>query len=790
MYHGQSNGLLSRLLGSFLCLMLPLWADQIISAPQTTPIVSNGGENILVTPSGAVEISPAGHNNYALRLTGPLQAGKSIVNQGRITSAIDGSGGTWSLTLLLFTTSHGTILNQGTIRSTVSENQWAYPLYLSRNASDGEVINRGTVESLSGDNSYGVALHIRTNEGRVLNDQGGTLFVRGGSGTWTYGIAVIRNRPGGEIINRGQIHTLNTGTGGGGTGIYTQYNDGEILNEGPILVEGTGTGAYAYGIGVNHNYGVIRNRSVIRVANPSGVEHWAFHTDDGNGTVINDSGAEAYGDIHTAGQLFENRGRLMLYSTGVSMSRVYHGFGGSVLGVKVDLDNTHTAVYSMLETRGTILEDSTTIDVDILSALSDQHYLLTQRLESVIDTENNLTVHGTVQVTDNSALINYRAEYDADNLDLVPYRARTISDAVAGGDCAAGARGLATILEDYPFGSDGDLDRFVNSLYALPSVDAVANALQSAIPYAVLQGLVADRELSAKLLTRLAAHADPWEEREAEEGFWIEGWRMRQKMGCRNGYRGYDGDSSIFMLGYDRPWGESMRLGVAWGVGEGEVRTRGASSRRSGQRYDLMLYGTWRPSEGEWGVSFETGLGWLQNTESHEIASLGREGKARYHEWVAYGRLDLLRRWHLSEGWSLRGRTSLEYFRGSTSGIDEQGAGGSDVTLEDASLHSLRVALGGELRYAWKDETRFSLRGSVDYPLLDESMNVDGALRGYPGHTFPVRLDYGSSPGYRLDLSLRKKLGKGFAFTVEAGIGGRSSSYRDWGFSAGISRHF
>jgi len=768
------------------------WADQTISNHQTVPVTSNGTENIHVTGSGFIDIAAAGSSNYGVRLTGDLLAGNTILNDGRIETRLDNSGGWSSTSLLLYVSSHGAIINNGTLISRVADGQLAYPLYLRHNAGDGIVRNNGTVISLSGQNSWGVALHVRTNDGSVLNAPGAVLTLRGGDGSWLYGFATINNRAGGTLINRGTIDTLSSGTGGGGTGLYAQYNYGEVLNEGRVQVAGFGTNQALYGIGVNHNYNVIRNRGTILLQSSTGnSDVWAFHTDDGNGTVINDTGAVAFGDIHTAGQHFENRGALYLFSTGASSSDYYHGYGGSTLGIDVDLDNAHHPVYSTLQTKGTILENGTEIHVNVETPAADQHYLLGQRLDGVIHTDNNLTVLSAPIVTDNSALLGWRPEYDATDLDLVPYQAVSFAEAVRRGKCTQGDRGIAQVLDRYSYGRNGDLDAFVASLYALSKLSQVAEEMHSAIPYASLQSVAANREISRRLMSRLRSRMPDEVSGDLNQSrsLWLEMFGGRLRQNCGNDYRGYDADFSGVMIGGDRQVGPDHRLGLALMLGGGGLQPRGLPQNADFDRYDLMIYGLYLPGSG-WRLHYQGGLGYVRSREDRRLLYLDRHALARHHEWTGYMSVELSRIFYWNGGLELESGATVSFLYGDLHRFTEGGAGGLDVTVAGFSDRALLLGWRGELRYTLPGDLKLEAEVGIDYDLLHRPLRTDGSFRGFSSVHFPLELDYGSAWGYRMNLSLSKRVVHNAELTLKMGYSGRERGYRDYDFTAGVRWRF
>ncbi len=785
--------------GAAVCLVMLsgiVWADQTISNARTTPVTTTGNENVYVTDTGSITIAPSGGLSYAILLYHhDLLSGYRIQNDGIITTEINNTSGNYasSTALKLHATSHGTIVNNNLIVSKAADHHhMAYPIYLSTNAVDGLLQNNGTVRAVIGQNGWGVGLHVRNNYGRIFNASSANLLLEGQGGSELYGFATIRNYAGATLLNQGNIRSDSEGVGGGGVGLYAQYNYGDVINEGSVEISGNGTNQELYGIGVNHNYATIRNRGRILLQSPAaGNEVWAFHTDDGNGTVINDTGAQAYGDIHTAGQHFENRGALYLFSKNASLTDYYHGFSGSILGINVALDNAYHPLYSTLQTKGTILESGTEIHVNVETPAADQHYLLGQRLDGVIHTDNNLTVLGTPIVTDNSALLGWRPEYDATDLDLVPYQAVNFDEAVRRGKCTQGDRGVAQALDRYSYGRNGDLDAFVDSLYALSKLSQVAEEMHSAIPYASLQSVATNREISRRLMSRLRSRTPDEVSGDLNQSrsLWLElfGGRLRQE--CGNGYRGYDADFSGVMIGGDRQVGSDHRLGLALILGGGGLQTRGLPQNVDFDRYDLMIYGLYLPGAG-WRLHYQGGLGYVRSREDRRLLYLDRHASARHHEWTGYMSAELSRVFYRKGGLELESGATVSFLYGDLHRFAEGGAGGLDVTVAGFSDRALLVGWRGGLRYTLPGDLKLEAEVGIDYDLLHRPLRTEGSFRGFPSAHFPLELDYGSAWGYRMNLSLSKRVAHNAELTLKMGYSGRERGYRDYDFTAGVRWRF
>jgi hypothetical protein len=782
-----------------LPLLLLFWsvaeADQIIDTYRTTPVTILGAEDVLVTENGSIVIAPSGSSNYAISASQRVQAGFSIVNRGLLETSLDNSGGWYSVPILLLKGLDGEIANSATVRSTVEDSQLAYAYYIASTGSDATVRNSGEIYSSVQDQGYGVGIHVRTNEGVIRNENGGRIDVRGRSDSQLYGLATIGNRAGALMLNDGVVATRNTGDNGGGAGLYAVDNDGEIRNTGTLVVQGEGADNEIYGINVYRiNDGIIRNSGSILVDNPDGSIAYAFNTGGGSGRIINESGGYAYGDVMALGQSLENYGRIDLYSMTSSVADSFHAFEGSVLGIKTDLDAAGHPLYSNLEVDSAVLEDGSGFHVDV-AAGADRQLYIGQRLDGVVDTRHGLQVNGDLIVTDNSALLEFVPEYDTRQLDLVIRRAMTFSRAADEGSCTASARGIAGWFDRYTRGTDADIDRFVEGLFTYSDASQVAESLQSAIPLSSLQLAQGSLELSRRLGERISRHnryaskpASPCASDTPDPaGVWMELFGGSVRQGCQHGYRGYEMDYSGVIVGTETG-GDSWRYGIAFSALQGDLESNGVRQREAFDRYDITFYGS-LPLTGAWQLGWRLGGGWQQSDLDRVVDPLGSEKSARHDDYHFYAALEAYRSWKFGNGLTLYGGAELGFAASRIGGYTERGGGGLNNEVGTLFARSLEVGFGGGAGYRYGD-LYLEAEMRADYDLLDRETEGDARLVGDRNRVYPLELDYGRTLGYQLNLSLTKKVAKGFCLSLEYGLRGRAGGSGSRHLSAGFRWRF
>lgn len=769
-----------------------LFADQTVSTPQTTPIISNGSENITITATGAVDRT--GNSSLAaIRIWGNnLQAGKAIINNGRLsTSLLSGGNYNYSFPILLFGTNYGSIRNNGEMIAQTgnSQNLLGYGLYVSTNGTSGNVINTGMVKADVLDNSWGVGFNVRNNNAAVNNAVNGSIQVTGRDDSWLYGLATINNNAAGNVTNSGVISTENYGDNGGSTGIYVQYNRGEITNSGSIVIQMDGQGSEAYGISASDlNDGIVRNEgSITIIGQDESALAYAFYTDSGSGTFINDTNAYAYGDIHTTGQLFENRGQLFLHSKTTSTTKTFHAYPGSITGIKVDLDNSNNPVYSNIAATNAILENNSGIFVDVQTQSSLQHLYIGQVLDGVIKTTNGLTVNGTILVADNSILLRFLPRYDQTELDLVIEKAMSIEDAVRGSRCNASAFGAANVLDSYIYGSDTDTDNLINTLYSAGDLQTVGNTVSSATPISSLQLANASLQISNALKEKRRQHLLSSTYDLNNTDIWIEALGMVQKQECSNGYRGYELSMNGVILGSDHYWNTSSMTGIALSFLKGDLDSNTIQQQEKVTRYDIAIYGSYFPST-SWQINYDLALGRQYSDISRTINGLSGSRKAKHDDILFSSYLELAYNIPIDQQFSASLGTYLSYLYIKTGSYAEEGAGGLNSTLDRIMAQSLRSGFKAGLHYKDASGVILGIEGGIDRDIYNHAITAQAAYRGIGN--YDLKLDYDAPWNYLLSLNIEKRVSSTFSFILDYDLTASGRSYRNHLFSASLIWRF
>ncbi|MCT7491822.1 hypothetical protein N5T98_12020, partial [Aliarcobacter cryaerophilus] len=140
--------------------------------------------------------------------------------------------------------------------------------------------------------------------------------------------------------------------------------------------------------------------------------------------------------------------------------------------------------YSQLNTQSAVFNDGSTIDVNILSASTNQPLLAGKRLENVVTATTALTINDKLNITDNSALLNFKyvtsdgwinGGSGAIHLDVVKSSENNIIDNTVSGGGNKNSQNAATALQNV-YNSNPEIQSAFNNL---TSAQEVASAVQS-----------------------------------------------------------------------------------------------------------------------------------------------------------------------------------------------------------------------------------------------------------------------------------------------------------------------
>ncbi len=693
--------------------------------------IHSGVNNGMIHNVGTIDITSESEGSTQTFGIGVVGANNGdIVNDGEITTAT--RAGTHLTRSVMATAIYqwensGTVVNNGEITARASaqgdhNSVFATGILNWGNHSNARIVNNGriTAEATAvGEFSHALADGMYMagwNEGSIVNTKDGTILVRAQSGdeTTVTGIAVGRNEN--IVINEGTVDVFAKGESD--TWAYAMIvgmNHATVINSGELSAAASGSQARAYSLHIE--YGGVNSvfRNTI-----TGVMHGsviAKKTD-----VFNE------GEIHLG---FED-----------SIAGNFYQTAGGTLGIKAEMSNGAIVRNSLLHVDGTAtFEDGSQIYVDV------------QGDRSVLRQETNITIveAGTMQVdadtlnvTDNSFLLDFQAWADATTLNLLATQAIPLGNAVASSSYsgyADAARALDDILES---GSTA-MDDIFDELDTLSSAEQVGRAVASMTPQGIayvpdaahiLIGM-AQSTIGQRLGNRggLNSGGDILPAARTRSGYelWIKPYGGKARQENKDGLRGYDLSGGGIGFGADREFGEGNRFGLAFFYGRGNLDVNDIDQNVDLDLYTLMAYGSStfllnRPTEFFW----EAGYSWQNIDFTRTEWPSGDRYTADIDGYAFTLNARLRQHYELSEDWGVRLSLFADYGHYHTDGYTEKGSGTAPLSVDSNSVDRFVVGTGAVFEYALSDHQRFLFGGDLGYNLGDKESVVTAQWRNVP----------------------------------------------------------
>lgn len=691
-------------------------------------IFSNAVDNSSITNAGTIELTNSYMGGYAFGIqTGGLTDNSSVENTGTITLSSsfhwDGQG--------LNTVSLDGII--GTCDDTSS------------------ISNSGTI-SLSADSAKSLVGIIKRGTGTVTNT--GTISLSADSAYSMTGI--MNNSITGMVTNAGTIslsvdQTTFTQSGGTyDTSLKGIYSMGDVINSGTITAT-TGTGE------LNDN----------------------FYSVSTTGTLTNNEGGILKGRLKAGNTT--NSGLIQL-STGISsIDGTFTQTATGTLGITLYSDASGNVEYSKLAVSGTAtLEENSGIYVDVTTA-SANPLLFGTTLTSVISSTTGISVDtSTLNVTDNSLLLNFTATANSNSLDLNITEGMSITDATQAGGMS-GMVGMADVLDNLSGTSDTDLSAFLGHLNTLSSEGAVAGQVAQAAPVNAAQGSAVGGQVLNAMGSVIQARqnslsgSNSGDNMFSDRNLWVQPFTTFMDQDDKDGVSGFSATAYGIGMGADGEIASGDRLGLALFYTQADADTNNLPQENDMDVVNLMVYGD-RALPKAFTLFWQAGAG-IQDTESSRyIEALGQTAKADYTSKNIFARTRAVRSFQVNPSLTATAGAAISYTFLHTPSYSEKGAGGLNLDVDSFDTQSLVPALEGGLTLAANQNIQYTAHASLGYDLIDDDTAVTSQFQG-AGAAFTTEGIDNSPVVFTAGLGMSKKFTDRFSVNASYDLEGRGTDF-------------
>ncbi len=607
--------------------------------------------------------------------------------------------------------------------------------------------NRGKIHTVStNDAAIGVSI---VNESKVYNY--GEIDVT--AVTYATGIDVINNIASASTNNSGLIKVKSSTNSS--RGIYGTANRGTINNSGTIIARKNMQRDYdAYSIYIRDDYaGTINNTGTL----------------DGN--------------INAPGQTLTNSGNIILpYNANGSNAAYISNFtnkANGLLQVYLQAGTGGTMEHSELKTETATFEDGSSIKVNVLGQSSDIELLVGNTMTNVVySNTSNIDIQGTLNIIDNSALLDFEYVADADSIDLNIIEGSTILDSVSGN---SNLNSIASLLDNLN-GNISSMNDLFSALNALPTDSEVANAVESLLPQigtsSFLVGSSVNSNIQALISQRQgnSSGLNSGDMLFKGKKLWLKPFASSSKQDNKDGISGFDVDSYGIGIGSDIEYKENHNFGLGLFYTNSDVDVNGLSQSSDLDIYTLLAYGS-NPFLNDYTFSYQGSYS-LQRTHSNRQIFTGENIDASYTSKLASLYLKLDRSFSLDDTWSLKPNVSLLYRHFSSPSYKESGSTSANLKMEEFSSTDLIPSIGLDSTYTIDDSSYFSIGTSLGYNLHDNDNSISASFVNAPnaGSFTSKGIDNGNF-NYDVSLSYQKEYSDSKSFDITLSHNGVGSSF-------------
>jgi len=247
-------------------------------------------------------------------------------------------------------------------------------------------------------------------------------------------------------------------------------------------------------------------------------------------------------------------------------------------------------------------------------------------------------------------------------------------------------------------------------------------------------------------------------------GFWMRGYGDTGERKGNDISSKYDYWSGGLTVGFDRPVGDSMLLGVSTGYSSTKATMKDLSDSGTVASYQGSLYGAWLSDPWYVNALIAYGYNRYDTTRSIVFGPIARPAYAHYSGQALSG--------YAETGYLIRIDTvsiipiaSLQASNLSQDGFTETDAGALNLNVDRGNTTSLIGSLGARLRKDYRTASGTftpELRVRWLHEFLNDDYSLNASFAGDPGSPFTVRGDRptrdSAAPGFRLAWETKKNI--------------------------------
>lgn len=712
---------------------------------------SDYGTIIAESPGGLV---------YGVHMESGMEQGSTFTNLNRIqATAVDGIALGVSNN---GSAMHGSIENGpvGTITAQSSGGA-AYGVFIGQGGMDqyGSITNLGIIQATSQtDNAMGIIVDDPLMTGIITNYAGGVISGESNSGN-AYGVKFnydIQN--GGSLTNNGTIQA--NSLSGMGYGIYSAFNQtgSSIINNGTIEAKINGV--------------LDRNGYSLFIADGQDAA-----------AISNEATGKLNGNIYVYNGTFTNNGLISLpHNANGSSSAYISNFHQTATGtLEIGLyndgtvnNNTPVISHSQLNTNTATFDNGSKINVNVLSVSANQGMLAGQRINDVVKATNTLTVGNTINVTDNSALLNFQLIRDGNSIDagdttidlLVVAASSNAASSNSDGNIhnisklgGANATTLSAAKALDTASGNAAMTNYITALNTLGTDAEVAHAVATTTPIAAnasvtantqimngVQGIVEMRQNSV-----MGGSMNSGDMSLSDKNLWVKLYGSKGTQDNKDGINGFDVKAYGLGFGADAEISPKQRIGAAFFYTDAKVDVNDMPQSSKLKVYTAMLYGN-VPMNANTDFLYQAGYTWQKTESERTVLPTYDHAKADYTATTASLDLKVMQTYKMNEAMDVRPLIEGTYRYFTNPSYSESGAGTMNLQTDKFTSSQLITSAGAIIDYKLDKTSKLVTDLRLGYDWHHDAQTVTASYQGASGVDFTTNgIDNG---GWQYDIGL------------------------------------
>ncbi|MFC7287274.1 autotransporter domain-containing protein [Herminiimonas glaciei] len=352
----------------------------------------------------------------------------------------------------------------------------------------------------------------------------------------------------------------------------------------------------------------------------------------------------------------------------------------------------------------------------------------------------------TFNVTDNSAIFNFRAAINGNAVDLTVLPGVAVYDAVRNSG-ASGASGAAQVFDDIiNNGSTGDMGAVVTALGSLATQGEVGRAVSQTLPAQnagvtqvgkgvlnTVNKLIENRQGDSSGISG----GDNFSNRSA----WLKPFGSRASQDDKDGISGFNATTWGLAGGIEGDLRQGTRIGLAYAYANSKVNGNtalsGAQQRVDVDAHVLALYGATELANGMT-LGFQGDIGQNSNdgTRNINFGGLNRTATSDYKTYTAHAGISLAKSLALDERTSITPRIRADYTWLRDQGYREQGANALNLDVAKNSSEAFVLGADARISHVLNDRSRIEAYAGAGYDTINKAGNIVASYAGSLGQVF------------------------------------------------------